>query len=128
MKLKLIDGLPFAEAVLIHGNSEVKLAKVLIDTGSATTLISADKVIDLGLGPSPHDKIHAVRGVGGTEFVYEKYVDCIQVEEICSKNFRVQVGAMDYGFEIDGIIGMDFLLANKAIIDTGDLHLYHKIS
>ena len=35
--------------------------------------------------------------------------------------FMVDVGAMDYGFEIDGIVGMDFLLAVGAIVDLATL-------
>jgi hypothetical protein len=30
---------------------------------------------------------------------------------------------MDYGFEIQGILGMDFLLQAGAIIDLGELNL-----
>jgi hypothetical protein len=31
--------------------------------------------------------------------------------------FEIQVGAMRYGFPLDGIVGMDFLLATRAVID-----------
>lgn len=31
------------------------------------------------------------------------------------------VGGMDYGFEINGILGMDFLKRARAIIDLGKL-------
>ena len=127
MKLSFIEGLAFTEVILTHGNTETKLNNVLVDTGSASTIIAADKAIELGLGPSPNDKIYTVRGIGGTEFVYEKYVERIQVKEICSKDFRVQVGVMDYGFKMDGIIGMDFLLVNKVIIDIGNLYMYQRI-
>ncbi|WBW95201.1 hypothetical protein [Oceanirhabdus sp. W0125-5] len=32
-------------------------------------------------------------------------------------NFKVEIGVMDYGFNINGIIGMDFLKEVGAIID-----------
>ena len=32
-------------------------------------------------------------------------------------NFRIEVGGMDYGFEINGILGMDFLTQVGAIIN-----------
>ena len=32
-------------------------------------------------------------------------------------DFKIDVGILDYGFEIDGILGMDFLLEANAIID-----------
>jgi hypothetical protein len=37
------------------------------------------------------------------------------------EDFEVEVGEMDYGFEIGGILGMDFLRAARAIIDLGQL-------
>ena len=36
-------------------------------------------------------------------------------------DFDAEVGEMDYGFEIGGILGMDFLRAASAIIDRGKL-------
>jgi hypothetical protein len=37
------------------------------------------------------------------------------------KDFNVEVGSMDYGFEINGILGMDFLLATGIKIDLKNL-------
>ena len=41
-----------------------------------------------------------------------------QVTEI-----EIEVGGMDYGFEIQGILGMDFLLQARAIINLCNLDL-----
>jgi len=38
-------------------------------------------------------------------------------------NFAIEVGAMDYGFAIDGIIGTDFLLQVGAVIDLSRLEI-----
>ena len=35
--------------------------------------------------------------------------------------FEVEIGGMDYGFEIDGILGMDFLMRARAVLDLGNL-------
>ena len=123
MKIYLRHELPFITVRLKHEEGKVTLPDVLIDTGSASTLISADIAIDLGLGPGPEDKIYTVRGIGGTEFVYEKFITRIEVGDIVAYNFKIQVGAMDYGFKINGILGMDFLIQNKIVIDTGKLIL-----
>lgn len=32
-------------------------------------------------------------------------------------NFKAEIGAMDYGFDINGIIGIDFLTKINAIIN-----------
>ncbi len=39
-------------------------------------------------------------------------------------DFQVEIGAMDYGFEMDGIIGLDFLLRAKMKIDLDRLEVY----
>ncbi len=55
-----------------------------------------------------------MRGIGGAKFVFLKRID---------RNFAIEVGAMDYGFAIDGIIGTDFLLQVGAVIDLSRLEI-----
>jgi hypothetical protein len=38
--------------------------------------------------------------------------------------FEIEIGAMDYGFEIDGIVGMDFLTQVGALIDLESKNLF----
>lgn len=123
MKLYYDYGLPFAEIELFNGDKSIKLSKVLIDTGSATTIISTETAIFLGLGLQPDDELNLVRGVGGVETVYEKIVENITVDIAILKNFKIDVGAMQYGFEIDAIVGMDLLKQAKAIVNLGEMIL-----
>ncbi len=60
-----------------------------------------------------------IRGVGGTEFVFSKTIDRISLGDLTVSDFEIEVGAMDYGFhfELDGIVGMDFLEQIGAVID-----------
>jgi hypothetical protein len=117
MKLYFEYGLPFVEIELANGDKNITLSKVLIDTGSATTIISTETAIDLGLGPQLNDELNLVRGVGGVESVYEKHVEKIILDTAILSNFKIDVGAMQYGFEINAIVGMDILEQAKAIID-----------
>jgi hypothetical protein len=55
MIIKTEYGLPFVETVLSHQEKSVCSGKFLIDTGSASTLISAEIAVELGLGPAPSD-------------------------------------------------------------------------
>ncbi len=71
----------------------------------------------MGLGPEPNDTIREIRGVGGTEYVYEKCIEKIHLGSRHLKNFKIQIGDMNYGFEMDGIIGYNFLKASKLLID-----------
>ena len=36
-------------------------------------------------------------------------------------NFEIEIGEMDYGFQLGGILGMDFLRAARARIDLDQL-------
>ena len=42
-------------------------------------------------------------------------------------DFDIEVGAMDYGFAIDGIIGTDFLLQVGAVIDLSRLEIHRAL-
>jgi len=77
----------------------------------------------MGLGPQPDDKLSLVRGVGGVESVFEKHVEKIVLDNIALNNFKIDVGAMDYGFEIDAIIGMDILKQAKVVINFHEMTL-----
>jgi len=123
MKLYFEYGLPFAQIELVNGEKRVKLSKVLIDTGSGTTIISTETAIELGLDQQPDDEINLVSGIGGTESVYEKYVGKIIFDLLAVDNFKVDVGAMLYSFDFDAIIGADLLKQAKAIINFEEMTL-----
>ncbi len=124
MKIRLRDGLPYVTASLAYHGQQLSFRNVLLDTGSAGAIFSTDRVLTIGLTYEPDDRVHRIRGVGGTEFVFTKRVDCLVVGELQVNDFQIEVGAMDYGFDIDGIIGLDFLIQVGAIIDLAKLEVY----
>ena len=65
--------------------------------------------------------MHRIRGVGGTEFVFSKQVDQLIIANLEVSEFVVEVGAMDYGLPLEGILGMDFLLQTRAKINFNQL-------
>lgn len=121
MQLRLVDDLPFATLTLTHEGATLAITNVLIDTGSATTILAADQVALIGLVPAPDDMLYTIRGVGGTEVVFTRRVEALQLGGYRLPDFEIEVGGMDYGFEINGIVGMDFLTRAKAVIDLGKL-------
>lgn len=123
MNLKLEYGLPFTGILLTHKGRTLNFDNFLIDTGSASTIVAAEIAVELGLGPEPMDAIRKIRGVGGTEYVYEKHIDRIQLGTKNLTNFKIQIGDMDYGFDIDGILGMDYLMKSKVVIDLENMIL-----
>jgi predicted aspartyl protease len=123
MRLTLEYGLPFITATLTYLQKEVEVQHMLVDTGSARTMFAADIVAQVGLIPEPEDTLLTVRGVGGAEVVFTRVVDRVQVGHRAVKQFGVEIGGMDYGFEINGILGMDFLTRTGAIINLHQLQI-----
>lgn len=121
MNLSIRYGLPFVTAVVEHDGRTLELDNVLLDTGSAGTLFQIDQLATIGLRMEPEDLIRRIRGVGEAEFVFSKRVDALKIGELRVAGFEIEVGAMDYGFALDGIIGLDFLGAVQAKIDLGEL-------
>ncbi len=124
MKIRLKNGLPLIRTSVIYEDRQLILENVLLDTGSGGTVLSTDKVLEIGLRYEPDDTIYQIRGIGGAEFVFAKQVDRLAVDELALTDFEVEVGAMDYGFDLDGIIGTDFLTRIGAIIDLARLEVY----
>jgi len=123
MKIRLEHSLAYVETVLAFGDRTVSVRDVILDTGSAGTIFSADRLLEVGIAPEPFDSVRRIRGVGGTEFVFTKRVHRVSVGEIAAEDFEIEVGAMDYGFPADGILGLDFLLRAGALIDLRRLEL-----
>lgn len=84
---------------------------VLVDTGSASTVLSADAADQLSIFPEPSDRLRTLRGIGGRELVFTRRLDRIDVDGHGLDSFEAEIGGMDYGFNINGILGMDYLLA-----------------
>lgn len=123
MNIHLQDGLPFVEVTLDHQGHRLVLSRVLLDTGSAGSLLAADELLKINVSLEPHDPLRRIRGVGGSEFVFVKTLDHLSVGSLRAATFAVEVGALDYGFTLQGILGMDFLLHAKAIINLDALTL-----
>ena len=123
MKIRIKNGLPYVSATLVHHRQRVTLKNVLLDTGSAGTIFSTDRVAAIGLTYEPDDFVHRIRGVGGSEFVFTKRADELKVGELKVTGFELEVGAMNYGFDMDGIIGLDFLMKVGALVDLDEMEL-----
>jgi len=123
MQLTLRDDLPFVSLALTYRGTTLTVAQVLIDTGSASTLFAARVVAPIGLLPEMTDEVYTVRGIGGTEAVFTRRVDRVVIEAQAVHDFEIEVGGMNYGFDIDGILGMDFLTRAGALINLRDLRL-----
>ncbi len=113
--------LVYVTATLTYRGTTLEIPDVLVDTGAASTVINADLAADAGIYLEPRDQLRRLRGVGGHEHVFMRQVDRFAVGDQGLDGFDVEIGEMDYGFELGGIIGMDFLRTARAIIDLGKL-------
>ncbi|WP_405080742.1 retropepsin-like aspartic protease [Paenibacillus chitinolyticus] len=123
MNIEIKYGLPFVEVVVCYRGEQLHLKHVLLDTGSAGTIFSADVVDAIGVKVEPEDVLNKIRGVGGVEIVYSKYFDFVKTGEVSLEVFEVEIGEMNYGLEIDGIIGFDFIRAAGLVINSKELTL-----
>ena len=102
MHIPLKDNLPFTTVTISYKGNTIDIPNILIDTGSGTTILSADIVTAINIIPSPEDTLYTIRGVGGSEVVFSRKVDFLKVGEQSITDFEVEIGGMDYGFEING--------------------------
>lgn len=124
IKIKELSELPFIEATVTFRGQSLKLENVLIDTGSAGTIFNVNKFGEIGVKPEANDVTQTIQGVGGLEFVYTNNIDEISINnEIAIHNFHVELGSMDYGLEIDCIIGFDFMKEGGLIIDLKEFNI-----
>lgn len=121
MNIRIQNGLPFVTAVITYRGQSLELENVLLDTGSASCIFRTDDLLQIDLHLESNDVVHRIRGVGGSEFVFSKQVDSLRLGTLSLPHFEIEVGAMDYGFDFSGIIGMDFLLAVNAHINLNKL-------
>jgi hypothetical protein len=111
-------GLPFVSVSLNFRGKSMMLHNVLLDTGSASTIFKIDLVDAIGVKVEPHDIADVIRGIGGTEYVFAKIFDRVSLGSIEATSFLAEIGLMDYGFDIDGIIGYDFIESTGICIDA----------
>lgn len=102
MQLRLSKGLPFVQAEITFRGQSVTFNNVVVDTGSAGSVFSVDKLL---------------------AYVFSKRVERIAVDSLVAENLIIQVGAVNYGFEIDGLLGMNFLLQIGAVLDLAQPEL-----
>jgi hypothetical protein len=123
MKIKVQDRLPFVSVTIRQGDRSLILENVLLDTGSAGCIFSTDKLREAGIHPHSTARIRRIRGVGGEEAVVDTAVDEVSAGKLSLKDFTIEAGAVDYGFDIEGILGFDFLQQTGAVIDLSAMEI-----
>ncbi len=123
MKIRIEDGLPIVSIKLKYEDKEVTLNNVLIDTGSSNTIFDTDAVQAVDLKIDAIDgKARRMYGVGGeSELCYEQRVKGLNIDTYILDDFVIQLGITRETYGFDGILGLDFILNNKLILDFDNL-------
>ena len=126
MQLTLREGLLYVDLSVVYRLQNRRIPNVVIDTGSARTVLSADWLAKIGLVPERCDTLYTVRGIGGTEVVFARQVDQLNIGPVLLTPIEIEVGGLDYGFTLNGILGVDLLRRSQAILDMAALELTFK--
>lgn len=118
IKLRYQNYLLFCSLDLKINSQNLHLQNVLIDTGSATTLINADYILLDG-----NEKIKNAQGIGGYERILVKNFETLRLNDIMLENVSLSIGDMDYGIDIDLLIGLDILKILNANINIKNMIL-----
>lgn len=118
------NGLLLTDMQIEFNKQSLQLKRVLVETGSGSTVISTDLAESIGIVPEINDTIYRINGIGGSEFVYSKTVDAVIIGEMKTNSFELEIGAMNYGFDLEGIIGLDLLQQFNAVINIDELILF----
>ena len=123
MQLSLKYSLPFTTVTIAYQETTLRIPDILIDTGSGSTVLAVDIVSAIHITPIAEDILHTISGVGGSEVVFTRRIDYLQVGMKRIPDLEIEVGGMDYGFKINGILGMDFLTKAGAIINFKEMSI-----
>lgn len=125
MEIEFRDGLIFTSIELIYNGKSKIINNMVIDTGAAKTLISADVVEDIGLKVEGNDELVVSEGIGGTEISFVKSVDKIVMDN--SSIFNKKIDFSHIGYEdINGLLGLDLLMDVGFIIDLNCMKIFRK--
>lgn len=80
----------------------MELKNVLIDTGSASSILKLDLVEIIGVKAEPDDLLGTITGVGGSELVYLKTVYLLEIGEMRIEDVKVDIGVKSSDYNVLG--------------------------
>lgn len=126
MKVDLVDGLLQTLITINYKGQALTIDKLVIDTGASHTLLSADIVADIGVYFENGDEIVSAFGIGGEENCFRKSFDSVMLGDFRIEDFKIDVGALHEKLGINGLLGLDLLMAANIVLDMEELIMYAK--
>ena len=105
-------------------DSNVAVLRLLIDTGASYTILPLKPLQPIGYNLDQsiaQRKIVTASGVVDVPFIKIAWLNCLGIK---MDNVSVALYDLPVSSRIDGILGMDFLVANRAIVATGESEIY----
>jgi hypothetical protein len=122
------DQLPLVSVEIEYDGQKKTFSNVLLDTGCSSTILDTDLCEEIGLMLDLEKAItRKMYGIGGTEICIEQKVSGMNIDEFHLYNFTIQLGDVREMHGFDGIIGSDFFLVNKLIIDFENMEVRKKL-
>ncbi|MGV3487236.1 MAG: retropepsin-like aspartic protease [Tuberibacillus sp.] len=124
MKFAMDGQLPLASVQIEYDGMKKTFKNVLLDTGCSSTILDTDLCEEIGLLLDLENALtRKMYGIGGTEICIEQTVNGMNIGEFQLNTFTVQLGDVRDMHGFDGIIGSDFFLTNKLIIDFENMEV-----
>lgn len=125
--LQYKKGLLYTSIELKYKEKSIIIDDVIIDTGASHTIIATEYLEEMGIPLLDDDELVKATGYGGMIcYSVRKKIDEIRCENLVLKDFKLDFGVIDPNDRISGLIGIDFLIDAKSIIDLVDLTIYEK--
>jgi len=123
--LEFKKGLLYASIELKYEDESIIIQDVIIDTGASHTIIAPEYLEKMDIPLLDDDELVKATGYGGMiSYSIRKKIDKIKCGDLVLKDFKVDFGIIDPDNRINGLIGLDFLVSSKSIIDLVDLTIY----
>ncbi|GAI47789.1 unnamed protein product [marine sediment metagenome] len=102
----------------IFGKEGIRVTKLLVDTGSTYTILPNEVLYSVGLDPSISKE--RVRLVMGNGYLIAPRLEVQRFSCLghTAENFKVVAHTLPPESFVDGLLGMDFLMQVKAVINT----------
>lgn len=124
MKFEMNDQLPLVAVQIEYNGMKRTFTNVLLDTGCSSSILDTDLCEEIGLMLDLENAItRKMYGIGGTEICIEQKVRGMTIDKFHLRDFTIQLGDVRDMHGFDGIIGNDFFLENKLIIDFENMEV-----
>lgn len=124
MKFHMEDRLPLVSVEIEFKGNKKTFNNVLLDTGCSSTILDTDLCEEIGFLLDLENAVtRKMYGIGGTEICIEQKVSDMKINHFQLSDFAIQLGDVTEMHGFDGIIGSDFFLANKLVLDFENMEV-----